>query len=97
MVLPTTIGATDPTDPLLLLPLPSHLPESPLASLPMIVDHLDQLLSTTNDATPPAVLAAHMRQIMRDAQTRLNAARASAAEARTELDKRDTGQQRDRL
>jgi THO complex subunit 5 len=92
MVLPIDIQPQHQDDPLVVLPLPSPLPISPLPSLPALISHLETLIaSSPNRHGPPATtLAVQMRQLTRDAYALLNVARVDAAESRADLDRRDT-------
>ncbi|OXH26869.1 hypothetical protein J008_04879 [Cryptococcus neoformans] len=94
MAIPHTIQEQHPSDPLLLLPLPEKLPPSPLPALPSLISAFDpyidpskaSLSSSENESIALPVLTSSMRQITRNAQVLLNAARLGAAEAREELD-----------
>ncbi|KAK8853280.1 hypothetical protein IAR55_003984 [Kwoniella newhampshirensis] len=95
MVLPAIISEPSPIDPLVLLPLPSKLPESPIHDLDPLLSTLEAYLTSTTAAPnassrlPLSVLTALMRQITRRSQVLLNAARVGAAEAREALDEVD--------
>lgn len=92
MVLPAEIHDISPLDPLVLLPLPSPLPNSPLSTLPILVESLEPHLnpsSSSSKSLPIQLISAQMRRITRDSQILLNAARAGAAEARNRLDEVD--------
>ncbi|OXG18004.1 hypothetical protein C367_04817 [Cryptococcus neoformans Ze90-1] len=94
MAIPHTIQEQHPSDPLLLLPLPEKLPPSPLPALPSLISAFDPYIdpskasssSSENESIALPVLTSSMRQITRNAQVLLNAARLGAAEAREELD-----------
>lgn len=94
MAIPHTIQEQHPADPLLLLPIPEKLPPSPLPALPSLISAFDPYIdaSKASSSSPEdesialPVLTSSMRQITRNAQVLLNAARLSAAEAREELD-----------
>ncbi|KAK4686492.1 hypothetical protein P7C73_g3626, partial [Tremellales sp. Uapishka_1] len=86
MVLPSTISEVSPSDPLLLLPIPSKLPSSPLPSLDPLLSAIDLHLSSPSPSHfPMKALTAQMRQITRHSQILLNAARVGAADARAHL------------
>ncbi|OWZ72628.1 hypothetical protein AYX14_01953 [Cryptococcus neoformans] len=94
MAIPHAIQEQHPSDPLLLLPLPEKLPPSPLPALPSLISAFDPYIdpskasssSSENESIALPVLTSSMRQIARNAQVLLNAARLGAAEAREELD-----------
>ncbi|ADV24039.1 hypothetical protein I315_04119 [Cryptococcus gattii Ru294] len=94
MAIPHTIQEQHPADSLLLLPIPEKLPPSPLPALPSLISAFDPYIdaSKASSSSPEdesialPVLTSSMRQITRNAQVLLNAARLGAAEAREELD-----------
>ncbi|KAE8539465.1 hypothetical protein D1P53_004566 [Cryptococcus gattii VGV] len=94
MAIPHTIREQHPADPLLLLPIPEKLPPSPLPALPSLISAFDPYIDASNASSSSPedesialpVLTSSMRQITRNAQVLLNAARLGAAEAREELD-----------
>ncbi|AAW45631.2 expressed protein [Cryptococcus deneoformans JEC21] len=93
MAIPHTIQEQHPADPLLLLPIPEKLPPLPLPALPSLISAFEPYIdpskassSSENEAIALPVLVSSMRQITRNAQVLLNAARLGAAEAREELD-----------
>ena len=90
MVLPLQISAQSPLDPLLLLPVPTTLPASPIVSLDPLVDGLNEALSQASSSKIPiTAYTAQLRQITRRSHVLLNAARVGAAEAREQLDNVD--------
>ncbi|WRT70158.1 uncharacterized protein IL334_007152 [Kwoniella shivajii] len=90
MVLPKTICPPSPLDPLLLLPIPTTLPSSPIGDLDPLLSSLQSHLDSSSDShIPITALTSTIRQITRKSQILLNAARAGAAQARDELDKVD--------
>jgi hypothetical protein len=92
MVVPLTIGEASSLDPSLILPLPSKLPTDPTLALQTISSaieaQLDPSLPSSSKLSMP-VITAQMRQITRNSQILVNAARLGAAEAREELDRVD--------
>lgn len=92
MVVPLTIDETSPLDPSLILPLPSKLPSDPTLSLQTLCSaieaQLDPSLPSSSKLAIP-VITAQMRQVTRNSQILVNAARVGAAEARDQLDRVD--------
>ncbi|WWC91793.1 uncharacterized protein L201_006740 [Kwoniella dendrophila CBS 6074] len=91
MVLPKRISSPSPLDPLLLLPIPSELPSSPLPDLDPLLNAIQQHIYPTEveENIPITSLTAAIRQITRKSQILLNASRYKVAESRDELDKID--------
>ncbi|WVQ84658.1 hypothetical protein IAT38_006813 [Cryptococcus sp. DSM 104549] len=88
MGVPAVITEQPTADTLLLYPVPSTLPVSPLPSLPPLVNALEAHLQQAPNAeqVPLPVLTTAMRQVTRTTHVLMNAARAGVAEAREELD-----------
>lgn len=76
-------------DPLVLLPIPKHLPPPPTDDLNILVAALHDALSG-HSTIPISVLTAQLRLITRNSHALVNAARAGASELRHELDTVDT-------
>lgn len=94
MVLPMTISEQSPLDPSLILPIPSKLPHDPKQNLETLHAAIEAQLDPSlpsSSKLPMAVITAQMRQVTRNSQILMNAARAGAAEARAELDRVDVG------
>ncbi|WVR07622.1 hypothetical protein IAU60_004664 [Kwoniella sp. DSM 27419] len=89
MVLPRTIHDPSPLDPLILLPLPPKLPSSPQSDLDPLLATLQGHIDASGTGTPITALTAAIKQITRNSQILLNAARAGVAEARDGLDGAD--------
>lgn len=94
-MIPSTIAEASPLDPLILLPLPDRLPQSPASTgqLDALVSSLSEHLTTNHGDRniPLPVISAGMRGATRNAQVLMNAARVGAAEARAHLDQVDVG------
>lgn len=89
-----TIDEQSNLDPSLILPIPSKLPNDPSLSLEMLSAAIESQLDPSlpsSSKLPIPVITAQMRQITRNSQILMNAARAGAAEARAELDRVDVG------
>jgi THO complex subunit 5 len=90
MVLPSSIQDVSPLDPLLVLPIPSFLPPSPLPVIQPIINAIHEQIYPTSEASssklPMTVLTSQMRQITRRSQVLLNAAREGTAQMRYRLD-----------
>lgn len=89
MVVPLTIGASSPLDPSLILPIPSKLPTNPASALETLSSAIEAQLDPSlpsSSKLPIPVITAQMRQITRNSQISVNAARFGAAQAREELD-----------
>lgn len=96
MVVPRIVDPQDTLDPLLLLPVPEHLPADPSKQIPALLSLLEPHFQPTspNDASsskvPPTLITSQMRAINRHSYMLLNAARVDAARMREDLDRKDT-------
>jgi len=95
MVLPTEIHEASSLDPLLLLPLPASLPPNPTPAIQPLLQsleaHLNTASSSSSKSLPIQLITAQLRQVTRNSQILLNAARVGAAEARSRLEEVDVG------
>lgn len=92
MVVPLTIGESTPLDPSIILPIPSKLPSNPSTALETLYASIEAQLDPSlpsSSKLPIPVITAQMRQITRNSQILVNAARHGAAEAREALDRVD--------
>lgn len=76
-------------DPLVLLPLPKHLPSPPTEDLQVLVSAFHDVLNGRS-SIPISVLTSQLRLVTRNSHALLNASRSGTAEMRFELDNVDT-------
>ena len=88
MVAPTNLTGPSSLDPLVLLPIPSSLPENPSKDLSKLLDSFERVLGS-NDEIPISVLTSQMRLLNRNSHILLNASRHQASIQRDQLDQGD--------